>query len=302
MELSSPCPELFYIEDEALLAKIEFTSKRITELIYERAAKIIREAEVFVITAGAGMGVDSGLPDFRGDHGFWNAYPVYSRLGLSFGECATAQHFHNDPHFAWGFYGHRTDLYRRTIPHEGFHIIRRWVERSGVDYFVVTSNVDGQFQKAGYDEERVYEVHGSIHWLQCQARCTDTIWQNNETFRIDETTMRARDPLPRCISCGKVCRPNILMFDDWAWMPDRSRRQKEAFDHFLKNNAGRRIVVIEAGAGTSIPTIRKISERIGRKKNAAVIRINPREAAIRSPHIALARGALAGLQRLAELM
>ena len=64
--------------------------------MYERAASIIREAEVFVITAGAGMGVDSGLPDFRGDHGFWNAYPAYDQLGISFVDCANPQHFIKD--------------------------------------------------------------------------------------------------------------------------------------------------------------------------------------------------------------
>ena len=115
-------------------------------------ARIITEAEVFVITAGAGMGVDSGLPDFRGDQGFWQAYPPYARLGFSFMDCANPEHFQRDPAFGWGFYGHRTNLYRSTVPHEGFHIIRRWIERNSADYFVVTSNVDGQFQKAGYDD------------------------------------------------------------------------------------------------------------------------------------------------------
>ena len=59
-------------------------------MIY-RAARIVTEAEVFVITAGAGMGVDSGLPDFRGDHGFWQAYPPYARLGVSFIDCANPE-------------------------------------------------------------------------------------------------------------------------------------------------------------------------------------------------------------------
>jgi len=58
--------------------------------MYEQAASVIREAEAFVITAGAGMGVDSGLPDFRGERGFWKAYPVYAQRGLSFAECATS--------------------------------------------------------------------------------------------------------------------------------------------------------------------------------------------------------------------
>ena len=271
--------------------------------MFERAANIISEAEVFVITAGAGMGVDSGLPDFRGDHGFWNAYPAYSRLGLSFAECATPQHFINDPAFAWGFYGHRTNLYRDTIPHEGFHLIKKWIERNSADYFVVTSNVDGQFQKAGYDGERVYEVHGSIHWLQCQARCNDTIWQNDALFQIDESTMRASQPLPLCPRCGKICRPNILMFGDYAWLSSRTLAQNHAFDLFLKNYSDRRIAVIEMGAGSAIPTIRSTSERIGRNlKHATVIRINPREPSIRAPHISMTLGALEGLKAIDAML
>lgn len=271
--------------------------------MYERAAELIREAEVFVITAGAGMGVDSGLPDFRGDHGFWKAYPAYDRLGLSFAECATPRHFADDPHFAWGFYGHRTNLYRDTIPHNGFHIISKWIERNGGDYFVVTSNVDGQFQKTGYEEERMFEVHGSIHWLQCQTCCNDRIWRNEGVFQIDETTMRACDPLPCCAACGRVCRPNILMFGDQAWLQGRVIAQSHAFDRFLKANAGRTIVVIEMGAGTAIPTIRSTSERIGRKfKHATVIRINPREPRIGSPHLSMSCGALEGLQRIDHLV
>jgi NAD-dependent SIR2 family protein deacetylase len=267
--------------------------------MYERAASLVREAEVFIITAGAGMGVDSGLPDFRGNHGFWNAYPAYDRLGLSFAECATPMHFIKDPHFAWGFYGHRTNLYRETVPHDGFHIIRKWIERNNADYFVATSNVDGQFQKAGYDEGCMYEVHGSIHWLQCQARCHATLWHNDEVFHIDETTMRASDPLPRCIVCGKVCRPNILMFGDYAWLQERTLRQNHAFDRFLNDNADRRIVVIEMGAGIDIPTIRNTSERIGKKfKHATVIRINPRQPSIRSPHISVTCGAVEGLRQI----
>lgn len=270
--------------------------------MYEQAASIIREAEVFIITAGAGMGVDSGLPDFRGEHGFWNAYPAYARLGLSFAQCADPMHFFSNPHFAWGFYGHRTNLYRETIPHAGFHIIRKWIERNGADYFVVTSNIDGQFQKAGYGEERMYEVHGSIHWLQCQARCTNGIWPNNECFVIDEATMKARDPLPLCPNCGRVCRPNILMFDDYSWLQDRMQLQKTAFDKFLKQHANRRIAVIEMGAGEAIPTIRVISERIGQKKGATVIRINPREPEIMSPHVSLLSGTLSALECLDTLV
>jgi NAD-dependent SIR2 family protein deacetylase len=271
--------------------------------MWKRAADVVGEAELFVITAGAGMGVDSGLPDFRGDQGFWRAYPAYSRLGLSFVDCANPRHFSGDPAFGWGFYGHRTNLYRDTVPHEGFRIIMNWIARNSADYFVVTSNVDGQFQKAGYDEGRMLEVHGSIHWLQCQTPCSSNIWPNDEVISIDEATMRARQPLPRCPGCGEVSRPNILMFGDWSWLPDRTRTQEHAFDRFLEKSSDRRIAVIEMGAGSAIPTIRATSERMGWNfEHATVIRINPREPEIKAPHISLPCGALEGLRKIDALL
>jgi len=270
---------------------------------YAQAASVISDAEVFIITAGAGMGVDSGLPDFRGDGGFWDAYPAYARLGLSFEKCATPQHFFTDPHFAWGFYGHRVNLYRSTVPHEGFHIIRRWIEKRKADYFVMTSNVDGQFQKSGYDENKICEVHGSIHWLQCQTRCNDEVWSNDVEFAIDESTMRVVSALPTCFECGYICRPNIFMFGDYSWLPRRSRIQHKAFDFFLNRNSNRRIALIEIGAGRAIPTIRRISEDIGRKfNNATVIRINPQEPEIPWPHISLSCEALEGLRHIDSLV
>ena len=269
----------------------------------QHAADIVRDAEVFVITAGAGMGVDSGLPDFRGDKGFWHAYPAYARLGLTFIDCANPQHFSADPTLGWGFYGHRANLYRDTIPHEGFHIIKKWLERKRAEYFVVTSNVDGQFQKAGYADDRIVEVHGSIHRLQCQTPCGSSIWDNDEVLQVDETAMRARQPLPRCPECGEVSRPNILMFGDWSWLPDRTRVQEYTFDRFLAAHAERRIAVIEMGAGSAIPTIRATSERIGwSHERATVIRINPREPEILAPHISLACGALDGLRHIDALL
>lgn len=263
----------------------------------ERAARAVDEAELFVITAGAGMGVDSGLPDFRGDHGFWKAYPAYARLGLSFAECANPAHFERDPAFGWGFYGHRTNLYRATVPHDGFHIIRGWIDRKKTPYFVVTSNVDGQFQKAGYADERLLEVHGSIHHLQCLEPCCRTIWENDEQLAIDMAAMRARS-IPYCPYCRGVSRPNILMFGDWSWIPDRTDRQKARYKDFLELQRGRKTVVIEMGAGTAIPTIRYTSEELGQSAGTTVIRINPREPRIDPPHLSLACGALEGLRRI----
>ncbi len=263
----------------------------------EEAAKAIEQADYLLITAGAGMGVDSGLPDFRGPEGFWRAYPAAKRLGLRFEELANPKWFEEDPALAWAFYGHRLHLYRDTEPHEGFYKLLD-IARGKKDYFVFTSNVDGQFQKAGYDDRKIYEVHGSIHHLQCTEPCSDDIWSaKGVSIDIDERSFRAREPLPRCRHCGRIARPNILMFGDWAWVDRRAAEQQEYFESFL-NRAYDNLAIIEFGAGTAVPTVRMMGERIAKGFKAPLIRVNPREP--EGVDIALPMGAKEAIEKIAQ--
>ncbi|HOV79742.1 MAG TPA: Sir2 family NAD-dependent protein deacetylase [Bacillota bacterium] len=266
-----------------------------------RAAEAVKSSRAIIITAGAGMGVDSGLPDFRGDRGFWKAYPMYEQLGVNFIEAANPVHFSVDPAFGWGFYGHRANLYRETAPHEGFQLLLRWINRFGLDYFVVTSNVDGHFQKAGFSESKIYEVHGSIHYLQCLTPCCNDIWENGETVPVDHSTMRARH-IPKCRHCGRVARPNILMFGDFSWISNRTDRQNAIFMDFLHRHRENAALVVEIGAGTGVPTIRRLSEHLGSRRNITVVRLNPREPQISAPHIPLPCGAMEGLRGIDSLL
>ena len=77
---------------------------------YATAAHLIDEADSLVICAGAGIGVDPGLPDFRGPGGFWQAYPALGRARIRFEEIASPAAFKQHPTLAWGFYGHRLRL------------------------------------------------------------------------------------------------------------------------------------------------------------------------------------------------
>lgn len=232
--------------------------------------------------AGAGIGVDSGLPDFRGTEGFWRAYPPYRRLGLAFEQLADPVHFADDPGLAWGFYGHRLALYRSTVPHRGFGVLMRWAATRPTRVF--TSNVDGQFQRAGFDDGAVTECHGSIHHLQCLVGCTDDIWPADDVeVRIDETSMRAVPPLPSCPHCGGLARPNILMFGDGDWLSARTAGQARAHADWLRSHRGARVTVVEVGAGTAVPTVRRHAE-LAAAATGALIRVNPREPAVRHGH------------------
>jgi NAD-dependent SIR2 family protein deacetylase len=261
------------------------------------AAAILADADALIIGAGAGMGVDSGLPDFRGDKGFWRAYPPYEKLGLGFAQLANPRWFARDPALAWGFYGHRLNLYRATRPHGGFALLREWAARLPHGAFAYTSNVDGQFQRAGFAAERVLEIHGAIEWLQCTAACGAPIWPAPpDEIAVDPATFRAAPPHPACPSCGKLARPNILMFGDGAWDGARTDEQEARLDAWL---AGvRRPAVVECGAGTAIPTVRHFCERAAARFQTRLIRINPRDHQGPAGTISLAYGALEGLRAI----
>lgn len=243
----------------------------------EQARKAISEAEAIVILAGAGMGVDSGLPDFRGKDGFWKAYPMLKNTGHSFYDIATPQAFIDDPHLAWGFYGHRLNLYRNTQPHQGFQILKEVAESKPAGYFIFTSNVDGQFQKAGFDPQRIYECHGSIHHLQTISGEQAILSADDFTIEIDTDTLRAKNLLHHP-ETGELLRPNILMFYDGYWQRKRYQEQALAYRSFIKSLSSRcckKVALIEIGAGTAIPTVQVESRKLTSELDSTYIQINP---------------------------
>ena len=265
------------------------------ETLFSQAAEAIAKADGLLVTAGAGMGVDSGLPDFRGSEGFWNAYPALARARIGFTSIANPAAFESNPRRAWGFYGHRLQLYRETVPHAGFGILKTLSNEMEHGAFVFTSNVDGQFQKAGFNPRRVVEAHGSIHHLQCQNGCLGDIWSAKDFSPVvDDERCELLSDFPRCPQCGEIARPNILMFGDWHWLDHRTEVQQAAMRRW--STEVERLVVIEIGAGTDIPTVRNLGDNI----SGTLIRINPREP--ESSHrnsISIKLGGLEALQGIA---
>ncbi len=262
-----------------------------------RAAEWIADSDALVITAGAGMNAAAAHPDFRGSERFWRAYPLLEQSGVESGEIASPSTFKADPRRAWGFYGHRLNLYRRTVPHEGYEILRRWADAKAYGAFVFASNVDGQFQKAGFADDHVCEAHGSIHQLQCLDACSDHIWAGDGLEPVvDDTQCRLVSDLPHCRHCGSVARPNVLMFTDYDWLSGRAEMQLARLNKWA--SLVQRAVVIEIGAGTSFPTVRRFTENFG----VRYVRINTVEADARGRGIGLRGGTLERLRQISNVL
>ncbi|ELT91158.1 hypothetical protein CAPTEDRAFT_229030 [Capitella teleta] len=275
-----------------------------------KAASAIRNAKALVITAGAGMSVDSGLPDFRGAKGFWREYPPLKKLGINLQDMNNPRWFNKDPQVAWGFFAHCHNMYKSTEPHEGFNIIKSWVKRMDKDCFVYTSNVDGHFQKSGFDENRIVEVHGNIYHLQCvDPKDSSEVWSMPEDhyYNVDEEQLRLLDPCPRGPPPGNdfPARPNILMFGDWRWVSQRTHAQEERFLDFKKSliRDETPFVIIEIGAGLAVPTVRLTGEgMLAPHSKTVLIRINMYESHTAKDDIAIPLPSLEALQRLDELL
>lgn len=238
-----------------------------------QAWQFIQSADALAIAAGAGLGVESGLPDFRGPNGLWKHYPGLAKANLSFQEIANPDAFACDPELAWGFYGHRLQSYRAVQPHAGFRRMLEWGQAKPHGWAVFTSNVDGQFQKAGYTQHPVMECHGSLHFLQCATPCSPHIWPaNGFSPAVDTDTSRLTNALPVCPHCGGLARPNVLMFSDGQWLEHRTQAQQTALRQWL--DVPNRGTVLEIGAGTAVATVRAFSNALQRN-GWKVVRVNP---------------------------
>jgi len=219
-------------------------------------------------------------------------------LGLKFEDMSTPEWFEKDPQFAWGFFGHRYQLYTYAKPHEGYNIMKSWGEDKkslfyGKDngkgnYFCVTSNVDGHWGRSGVPPNKIYEIHGTVMYLQSATpqkpgKPLVKAWKNEEmvNLQFDDKTFKATTELPKMPN-GTLARPNVLMFDDFTFDQTRSKNAQRNFTAFQQVNATMKLCIIEIGAGKYVPSIRHLSESVLLERenhdiSCSLIRINPRD-------------------------
>lgn len=253
----------------------------------------LSNADAMVILTGAGMGVDSGMADFRGNDGLWGQ--VEQDTELTALDVSNPDFLNKNPQYAWTLFIKRMLDYKNKKPHKGYDILLRWIKEYNLDYFVLSSNVDEHFITAGFDSEKYRELHGSMFYMQCNKPCSKNIWRletdlNKLKKQIDN------EQFPICDNCGSFVRPNVYMFRDFAYISDRSDEQEKRFQVFLDNNKDKSIIVFEIGSGPHVQSIRKKTRMLGIKYSAKIVRINPKDFKIKPPHISLQNTALNALE------
>ena len=215
-------------------------------------------------------------------------------MKVSFVEMCNPQALADNYKMVMGWYAHRLIEFRDTLPHAGFGLLHEIAEQAPRGGWVYTSNVDGMHQKAGWPEDKIVECHGSVHYLQCEKPCSGTTWSADPwqpLVDIDECLLTSPDPV--CPVCGGRARPNVMMFGDPQFSFNREQEQFWAFHEWARSL--KRPVVIEAGAGVTIATVRMMAAEY----SDTIIRINPQHHEVSRPNdVGIPLGALDGISRL----
>lgn len=155
------------------------------------AAELLIRARRVVLSTGAGMSAESGVPTFRDASGMWARFNPE--------ELATPMAFARDPHKVWDWYRARRAALAKCNPHDGHRILANW-ERRFPEFDVITQNVDGLHHRAG--STRVLELHGRLDVARCVA-CPRQI-----------AGLEDLGPAPKCPDCDHWLRPGVVWFHE----------------------------------------------------------------------------------------
>jgi NAD-dependent deacetylase len=165
----------------------------------ERAARQVAAAGTVTALTGAGISTDSGIPDFRGPNGLWTKNPAAERM-------FTLQAYLTDPELRRQSWRSRADHAAWTAQPNAGHRALVALERSGRMGTLVTQNIDGLHQAAGSSPERVIEVHGTLHAVQCLS-CGA-----RSPMRAALARVAAGEDDPPCERCGGLLKSATIAF------------------------------------------------------------------------------------------
>jgi NAD-dependent deacetylase len=162
-------------------------------------ARMVDAAGRTTALTGAGISTDSGIPDFRGPNGLWTRDPEAARL-------FTFDRYVGDPDVRRRAWRTRRDHAAWTARPNAGHRALVQLERAGRLHAIVTQNIDGLHQRAGSAPERVIEVHGTIHEVQCLS-CDDRTPMGQILERVE-----AGEEDPPCARCGGILKSATISF------------------------------------------------------------------------------------------
>ena len=246
----------------------------------ERLKAALRDCDAVVIGAGSGLSTAAGFtyngerfekyfPDFAAKYGIKDMYSG------GFYPFPTQEEF-------WAYWSRYIYINRyMDAPKPVYNDLLKLVQDK--DYFVITTNVDHCFQKAGFDKKRLFYTQGDYGLFQCSEPCCQETFDNEAVIR--EMVKRQEDMkiptelLPTCPHCGKPLTMNLRSDD--TFVEDKGwHRAVERYENFFRTRAGQKILFLELGVGYNTPVIIKYPfwQMTAKNPNATYICINQGQA------------------------
>jgi NAD-dependent SIR2 family protein deacetylase len=242
----------------------------------QHTREAIRKAETILIGGGAGLSTSAGLC-YSGERFTSHFADFIERYGMTDMYSAGFYPFRTQEE-KWAYWSRHIKVNRYDPgPSQVYCDLLRLVK--GKSYFVITTNVDAQFDKAGFAREKIFAVQGDYGKLQCATACHQTLYANENMVRqmVSEQNDCRIPPhlIPKCPRCGGFMEPNLrkdhFFVEDDAWqLANGNYRQ------FIAALDSRPLVLLELGVGYNTPTIIKVPfEHItARQPKATLVRMN----------------------------
>lgn len=236
----------------------------------------LKNAEAIIIGAGAGLSTAAGLT-YGGERFFKYFADFYAKYGITDMYSGGFYPFQTlEEYWAWWS---RHILYNRYTepPQPVYRELSALVKDK--NYFVITTNVDHCFQRAGFDKSRLFYTQGDYGLFQCSVPCHDKTYDNEQLVRrmvAEQNNMKIPTELiPHCPVCGKSMTVN-LRCDDKFVEDDGWHTACRNYEKFIQNNNGKRVLFLELGVGNNTPVIIKYPfwKMTYRNKNATYACIN----------------------------
>jgi NAD-dependent SIR2 family protein deacetylase len=241
-----------------------------------KVRQAIQNAEAILIGGGAGLSNSAGL-SYSGERFALHFSDFISRYGLSDMYSAGFYPFRTQEE-KWAYWSRHIKV-NRFDPAPGQVYLDLLGLVRGKRYFVITTNVDAQFEKAGFNHEKVFAVQGDYGKLQCAKACHRTLYVNENIIQqMVSEQIDCRIPshlIPKCPRCGGFMEPNLrkdqFFIEDENW-----HRANRRYLQFVTSLGRKPFVLLELGVGYNTPVIIKLPfERIAANSTrATLVRIN----------------------------
>lgn len=252
----------------------------------ERAKRAIAEADCVLVGAGAGMSTAAGA-QYGGsffEENFGEFQKKYGNGPYMHDMYSAGFYPYPDEESYWGYWSKHAILGGIRLDVTGLH--RTLIDGlADKDLFVLSTNVDGQFVKAGLPEKKIFCTQGDYFHIQCAKACHDKTYDATEMFiQMDQARKDCRIPtymVPRCPVCGGPMDMNLRK--DGYFVQDSNWYEAERrFGTFVTDSLDKKLVLLELGVGFNTPTIIRFpfEKLIREHENITLIRLNLDQAVV----------------------